>query len=44
VHVQAEHVRAAQEALPQHRPEVPRMASAEVPQDELSQPGERRVS
>lgn len=42
-HVQSEHFRAAQQALPPHLLETPRIVSVEIPQDDWSELGELRV-
>ena len=42
-HVQSDHFRAAQNALPQHLQETPRIVSIEVDQDDWSELGEMRV-
>lgn len=43
-HVQSAHFREAQETLPQHLLETPRIVSIEVPQEDWSELGEMRVS
>ncbi|ONH24972.1 putative quinol monooxygenase [Pseudofrankia asymbiotica] len=42
-HVQSAHFRAAQQMLPQHLAETPRIINASVPQDDWSQLGEMAV-
>lgn len=43
-HVRSAHFREAQETLPQHLLETPRIVSIEVPQEDWSELGEMRVS
>jgi quinol monooxygenase YgiN len=43
-HVQSEHFRTAQQTLPQHLAETPRIVNATVPQDDWSELGEMAVN
>jgi quinol monooxygenase YgiN len=43
-HVQSEHFRTAQQTLPQHLAETPRIVNATVPQDDWSELGELAVN
>ena len=43
-HVQSEHFREAQQTLPQHLAETPRVVHAQLEQDDWSELGEMRVS
>ena len=43
-HVQSEHFRTAQQTLPQHLAETPRIVNATVPQDDWSELGEMALN